>query len=79
MLPYGVPMQIACTVQPNQVLVKANGGQIYLWKGDMSELGRPAIQSSRPLMLFGNQQADFLFDEIVLESLGPDPGRPYSE
>jgi tRNA A-37 threonylcarbamoyl transferase component Bud32 len=75
-LPPRVTMRLACTVEVKKVTVEANGGRIYAWHGDLNTLERPYIQAIHPLMFYGGT-GDFGFDEIILEPLGPERGRPY--
>jgi hypothetical protein len=79
LLPPGVPIHLVCTIRAGQLTINANGSEIFRWEGDFSRLSRPAFQPAEPLILGCADKGLFAFENIVLEPLGPDAGRPLRE
>jgi hypothetical protein len=75
-LPHGVAMKLAVQVETGGVTVLANGHRIYTWQGDLTKSVRSPGQGDVPLAIGGVYPADFMFEDIVLEPLGRDAGRP---
>src|SRR5947209_2485609 len=76
-LPVDVPVALVCTVRERSIVVEADGREIYQWEGDLHRLSRAGANPSPfPLGLHGAQQSVFAFEQIVLEPLGPDAGKP---
>ncbi len=72
-------VRLACTVEAGKVVVEANGQRIYQWQGDMEKLRALPVPRLGDLALGGSNDAEFVFANLVLESLGPDAGRPSVE
>ena len=77
-LPPRLPMKLSCLVEPNRVAAEVNGRPIHAWQGDVKTLNPVPKQRNNPLSVYASQNVEFAFDEIVLEPLGPDPGRPHT-
>jgi serine/threonine protein kinase len=72
--PPRVPMQLVFTVEPGEVRLAVNDRQIYQWQGDMKSVLTSG--KSRSFDLTGIGEADYVFEQIILEPLGADAGRP---
>jgi predicted Ser/Thr protein kinase len=78
-LPAGLAVNLVCAVLAEEVTVKANGREIYQWRGDLKRLSRGPRHPTEPLYLFGANKGSFTFEDILLEPLGPSAGRPLAD
>lgn len=77
-LPVGTPVDLVCTVQAAKIQIHANGQEIYHWDGDVSRLSRSGVNPSTvPLCIGGARSAFYAFENVVLEPVGPNAGKPF--
>jgi hypothetical protein len=69
----GVPTTVTLVVRNREVGFELNGRPAYQWRGDFNAI----TDGGMGLGVDGTHPCDFTFEQIVLEPLGPDPGRPY--
>lgn len=71
--------EVVVEVRKDRAVLRVNGSMISDWKGNFSDLSRESLMTNEPLILEGNRESHFLFDELVLEPLGDDAGHPFPE
>lgn len=78
-LPIRTVVTLACTVRRTGVTLTADDRTVFDWQGSPSRLGRGMFSPEPPLFLAGAGDATFFFQQIDLEPLGPDAGKPLTK